>query len=659
MTQPRLGDPLGAHYRFTTRIGVGAAGDVWRIEHHSDPSELVAKILKPEHAADHTLVERFIRERSVLITLRHPSIVAVRDFVVEGNTLAIVMDYIPGGSLRDVLKNTPTFPTSDALMIVAEIFDALTTAHEHGVTHRDIKPDNVLLASHWEPGARGTVRVTDFGIAGVIDNRDSHTTGLLGTPLYMPPELITQGQSSSSSDIYSTGILLYELLSGHTPFAGPGTDFTIAYRHVAAVPPPLELPDEITEFVCTLLTKKPEARPSAHSAARTARSLAQRHTHVLALEATAEPPELVEIERSATVLRKELFTAPTSSEDDPSPPAPDLPELGEAGTHTVLRPMTRPRSSTSTTTKASARPEATLTQRWWRNKKALALAVIGGVLVIGLGVAVTALFPFGAPKTTKSTLATKVTASHNDDALPSGMATTRTARFDPTARTLSVEFTFSAQKADLDGELLEVLPPLRSGSCPAVTWTGATATRNLASTTGIGVNCGWQLTGLHIPHGGRVTATANLAADTIDEPALSTWLDKAASLTQTALSDPNVTTTAYPIQRLVGITMELPERTVSQTTLAITLLPVWPSGVDTLNPLYRSPSSGSTTEILRSIAGGESGVRFSDTCGGAVAVTQDGLSVTALSMTPECRLRATVGNFTDLESPPFSITTRE
>ncbi|HLS01000.1 MAG TPA: serine/threonine protein kinase, partial [Beutenbergiaceae bacterium] len=99
--------------------------------------------------------------------------------------------------------------------------------------------------------------------------------------------------------------------------------------------------------------------------------------------------------------------------------------------------------------------------------------------------------------------------------------------------------------------------------------------------------------------------------------------------------------------------------TVSQTPLPITLVPVWPSGADELNPLYQSPSSGSPSQMLQDIAGGEDGVRFSDSCAGAVAISSDGLTVTALSVTSECRLHASVGNFTSLESSPFSITTRE
>jgi serine/threonine-protein kinase len=110
---------------------------------------------------------------------------------------------------------------------------------------------------------------------------------------------------------------------------------------------------------------------------------------------------------------------------------------------------------------------------------------------------------------------------------------------------------------------------------------------------------------------------------------------------------------------LQGVEVRTPDRTVSQTALPVTLVPVWPNGADELNPLYRSPSTGRPSQMLVDVAGGESGVRFADGCSGALAVSSDGLVVTALSVAPSCTVRATVGNFTNLESSPFGITTRD
>lgn len=113
------GQALGASYRLLDRIGSGAVGEVWRVESITDGSVLAAKILKPEHASDTALVERFVRERSLLVGLRHPNIVTVRDMVVEGNTLAIVMDYVPGGTMRDLLAERGSLPAAAALTLAS------------------------------------------------------------------------------------------------------------------------------------------------------------------------------------------------------------------------------------------------------------------------------------------------------------------------------------------------------------------------------------------------------------------------------------------------------------------------------------------------------------------------------------------------------------
>ena len=199
MSIPQSGDALGASYRLVEHLGAGAVGDVWLAESTRDATQFAAKLLKPEHAHDTDVVERFVRERSVLIGLRHDNIVAVRDLVVEGATLAIVMDYIPGGTLRELLAAHGTLPAAEALTLTAQVFDALAEAHRQHITHRDIKPDNVLLADTWQSGQTNTVQVTDFGIASVVDARRRQTSGMLGTPQYMAPEIISHGHATSAA----------------------------------------------------------------------------------------------------------------------------------------------------------------------------------------------------------------------------------------------------------------------------------------------------------------------------------------------------------------------------------------------------------------------------------------------------------------------------
>ncbi|MDM7891884.1 serine/threonine-protein kinase [Curtobacterium caseinilyticum] len=673
------GEPLGASYRLVDLLGTGATGEVWRAEHTATGEHVAAKLLRAELAADPAIVERFVRERTVLLGLQHPSIVRVRDLVVEGDRLAIVMDLVGGGSARDLLAGSGTLSPRDALTITAETLDALASAHAQDVTHRDVKPDNVLLATPWTPGATGEVRVSDFGIATVMADRQRTTTGLLGTPQYMAPESISQGRSGPAADVYGAGVMLYELLAGRTPFAGPGTDFAVAYRHVTSDPPRLDVPEPLWAAVSTMLAKDPAGRPAAADAAAALRRLARQLADAPALARTADPESFAEVERPATVVRglrpgsadgspaggSDPSGGPSAGAEDAGP----VPELGPAGSRTVFRPLARPPVA------AAREPEAPAGSRWhrpdWLTNRMLGLGALGVVLVAALVVGGVVWLPGalggkGTPSAARTAQA--ASAFQQDRPLPTGLSTTRKATVDPQARTVDLSITYAAQSATLRGPLLEVVPGVGARSeCPAVTWTGDGATgddvtgaRNRPSLTGVDVRCGWTLSDVVVRAGEDLTVQATVRlSDVPDQAGLQEWLDAAGSATTTAVTDQTVTGTSYPVQRLQGVEVRTPDRTVSQTTLPVTLVPVWPSGADELNPLYRSPSTGKPSEMLTDVAGGESGVRFADGCSGALAVSSDGLVVTALSVAPSCTVRATVGNFTDLESSPFGITTRD
>jgi tRNA A-37 threonylcarbamoyl transferase component Bud32 len=703
------GEPLGASYRLVELLGTGASGEVWRTEHTATGEQFAAKLLRAELAAEPDVVERFVRERSVLLALRHPSIVRVRDLVVEGDRLAIVMDLVRGGSARDLLLAVGTLPPADALTITAETLDALAAAHEQDVSHRDVKPDNVLLDAEWTAGATGDVRVSDFGIASVVAERDRKTTGLLGTPQYMAPESISQGRSGPASDVYGAGVMLYELLSGRTPFAGPGTDFAVAYRHVTSTPPRLDVPDALWSALSSFLAKDPAARPSAVDAAATLRRLARSLRDAPALPRAGDPDSFEEVERPATVVRggsgaagaalsagagasaagagassagAGASAAGAAGDALAAADAGPEPELGQAGSQTVIRPLARPPVAV-----AAAEPEPPrrrFRRPDWLTNRMLALGVVGVVLVVVLVVAAVVWLPGAGRKGPPTGAGTAQTASayQQDRPLPTGLTTTRKAVVDPQAGTVEVSITYSAQTAPLSGPLLEVVPGAdEDAECPAVTWSGegVTAKRNQPSLTGVDTACAWSLTGVEIEAGGSVTVQATVSQDVVAAgesgdagsgdsgsggsgaggSGLQEWLDAVGAATTAAVTDQEVTGTAYPVQRLQGVDVRTPDRTVSQTTLPVTLVPVWPSGADELNPLYRSPSAGKPSEMLTDVAGGESGVRFADGCSGALAVSSDGLVVTALSVAPSCTVRATVGNFTNLESQPFGITTRD
>jgi hypothetical protein len=651
----QTGQALGASYRFGERVGSGAVGEVWTIT-SADGRTLAAKVLRPEHADDPSLVERFVRERSVLLGLQDPHIVTVRDMVVEGARLAIVMDYVAGGSLRDVVQEAGPLRPVDALNLAAEVFDALAFAHTRGVNHRDIKPDNVLLAQPWPECGPGNVRVSDFGISDVVGERIRQTTGLIGTPQYMPPELISQGRSGPAGDVYSTGVLLYELLAGRTPFAGPGTDFTVAYRHVSSRPPRIPVADEVWNVLDVLLAKDPARRPTAAEAAATLRRLLPRIAGSAAIAREDAPEDFDDVERPATVIRgaftdaelTALASVPTADEGG------ELPALGEAGSATIVRPLPRREVRTQAKAPSKDRDETP----FWRTRKALLFAGTAALLLVAMVVGFVVLAPTG--QQTSPGGGARLSTQLQDPAFPTGLTISRTAIYDPSSGQTRLTVSYAAQKAPLSGEFLEVIPGIAEGdACPAAVWEEASVSRNQASVTGLDVECGWKLSGLDVPAGGSVQVTAKVPVEPADQQSLDAWLRAGSHATMAATQDPAVKGTAYPVQRLKGVEVRTPARVVTSSPLKITLVPVWAGGADELNPLYVSPASGKPSQMLTAVTGGEKGLRFSDGCGGALAVDSSGLTVAALQITPQCTVRASVGNFTELQSPGFSITSRE
>jgi serine/threonine-protein kinase len=374
--------------------------------------------------------------------------------------------------------------------------------------------------------------------------------------------------------------------------------------------------------------------------------------------ARAEAPEDFDtVERSATVVRgaftDEQLTAFASGSPVDHPG--EAPELGEAGSATMARPIPRREVRPRT----QARLEADAVTPFWRTRKALHLAGGAGLLLAAMVVGFLVLAPAGQ-HAAPTAGGEQVSKQLQDAALPTGLTISREASYDPSSGQTRLTVAYAAQKAPLSGEFLEVIPGLADGdACPAVTWDGASVSRNQASITGLDVECGWKVSGLDIPPGGSVQVTAKVSVSPAGQQALDAWLGGASKATIAAMQDPAVKGTAYPVQRLKGVEVRTAARVVTASPLKITLVPVWAAGPDELNPLYVSPASGRPSQMLAAVGGGEKGVRFSDGCGGALAVDSAGLTVTALQITPQCTVRASVGNFTELQSPSFGITSRE
>lgn len=275
--------PVGSKYLLEEPLGRGATGTVWRARQREtagaeaavpgQPGETVAiKVLKEELANDADVVMRFLRERSVLLRLTHPNIVRVRDLVVEGDLLALVMDLIDGPDLHRHLRENGPFTPVAAALLTAQIADALGASHADGVVHRDLKPANVLLR---QQGGEMHPMLTDFGIARLADSPGlTRTHEFVGTPAYIAPESAEGRPQTSAVDIYGAGILLYELVTGRPPFSG-GSALEVLHQHLSAEPRrPSTVPDPLWTVIERCLRKNPDERPSAENLARGLRVVA-------------------------------------------------------------------------------------------------------------------------------------------------------------------------------------------------------------------------------------------------------------------------------------------------------------------------------------------------------------------------------------------------
>lgn len=281
------GTLVSRSYVLIEEIGRGATGTVWHARDRATGREYAIKILRDDQADVPKAVARFLQERSILLRLRHENLVAVHDLLTtsDGN-LALVLDLVRGGTLRDLLHQRDTMPSADATDLLAQVAAGLAAAHAAGVVHRDLKPDNILLGMRPDGGTR--VRLTDFGIARLMDGPRLTTTGaVLGTPNYMAPEVIEGKPAGPAADVYALGILLYELIVGRPPF-DDGCDAAILVRHTRAVARPVTgMPPRIWALVQACLERDPARRPAAATLVDTLRRLS---TEYAGMPALTPPP---------------------------------------------------------------------------------------------------------------------------------------------------------------------------------------------------------------------------------------------------------------------------------------------------------------------------------------------------------------------------------
>ena len=248
---------VDARYRLLSRLGTGGMAEVWAAEDSQLGRQVALKLLHSRLAADQDFVERFRREASAAAGLQHPNVVSVYDRGESQGNYYIAMEYLRGPSLKDLVRRGPLEPRY-AVELVVQVLRAARFAHRHGVVHRDLKPHNVMLDSE------GRVKVTDFGIARAGASDMTETGSIMGTAQYLSPEQAQGHAVTASSDLYSIGVMLFELLTGRVPFDGE-SPVTIALRHVSEPPPaPSQLnpavPPALDAVVLRALAKDPRER---------------------------------------------------------------------------------------------------------------------------------------------------------------------------------------------------------------------------------------------------------------------------------------------------------------------------------------------------------------------------------------------------------------
>ncbi|MFJ6213916.1 Stk1 family PASTA domain-containing Ser/Thr kinase [Streptomyces sp. NPDC092296] len=375
---PLIGALLDGRYRVEQRIAVGGMATVYRGTDTRLDRVLALKVMHPALAADAEFTGRFIREAKAVARLAHPNVVNVFDQGADGSRVFLAMEYVPGCTLRDVLRDRGALSARAALDILEPVLAALGAAHRAGLVHRDVKPENVLITEG------GLVKVADFGLVHPVagDAASGSATPLgtvLGSVSYLSPEQIRQQPADPRSDVYACGIVLYEMLTGRKPRTG-GSPTEIVRQHLAEdVPPPSlavpGLPPELDAIVAAATARDRERRP--YDAVELLAALQRVRRTLTAEQLDAEPP-------ASTYHTPQYSTSePTTRLPATAAPPSAGPERTGAERTSVLElppELLTPRGRPYDEPAPAARPG----RRRWRRGPTLAAAATALVLVVGL-----------------------------------------------------------------------------------------------------------------------------------------------------------------------------------------------------------------------------------------------------------------------------------
>ena len=306
---------LGSSYILEERIGAGAQGDVWKGHREGSEEPLAFKKLRSDLARERNVVDAFLKERDTLERVDSPHVVRLRDMVAEGETLGLVMDYVGGGDLADVIREQGALVPGLVASYGAAIAAGLSAVHAASLVHRDIKPANILMDDDVTPAAP---RVADFGVARICDSASStRSTNGAGTPLYMAPEVADGLPAAPSMDIYSLGVVLYEMCCGVPPFTGGPA--ALLKSHMMMDPGrPDGVPDVLWDLIGRMMAKDPAARPTADQVRQALTDAAPGLADLPAAPRLSSPPAPV----PASAVVRTVLGAPASAPSVRSASAP-------------------------------------------------------------------------------------------------------------------------------------------------------------------------------------------------------------------------------------------------------------------------------------------------------------------------------------------------
>ncbi|USX48241.1 Stk1 family PASTA domain-containing Ser/Thr kinase [Lentzea sp. HUAS12] len=390
-----MGGLLEQRYRVDAVLARGGMSTVYRGRDTRLDRDVAIKVMDPHLTADPAFVARFEREARAAAQLHHPAVVSVHDQGVDGDQVYLVMELIDGGNLRDLLNQRGKLAPAVALSILGPVLSALGAAHRAGLVHRDVKPENVLI------GPGGQVKVADFGLARAIGgNGVTSDSEILGTVAYLSPEQVETGTADARSDVYSAGIVLYEMLAGQAPYRGE-TPISVAYQHVNSdVPSVADVPLALDTLVRKATRRDPVLRPAnadaflaelervgtelgltpqpvpvPGSAPENDRTVIMRPVPV-AVGAT--PPSAAELTRPV-VPKPPLHSAMTTISTGPPTPPPGIPA---SATRTMQRPE-QPRRRPAQKRKSEA--EKLEEERKRRKRLYTIWGAVAGVVVVAVG----------------------------------------------------------------------------------------------------------------------------------------------------------------------------------------------------------------------------------------------------------------------------------